>query len=353
MTTSAVREESASSGTSIKGAGRRIASNLLGLLRALLYLLGLAWASGAVYYDAPLPNEGQWGRALLAIGYASVVLLTLVALGSSRRRFLGWIISIAIVAVPWSLKKPASRTDWKPGASRMPSALIEGNLVTFHNFRHFQYDKKGEALNRWESRTVDLSKLEGLDFIHHELASSPLAHPLLSFDFGEEGHIAFSVEIRYRKGQDFSPLQGLYKQYDLIYLVGDERDFLQERAVVRGEPVRLYRLTYPLERIREIFHETITAMNALQENPRFYNSLTANCTTSYLRQASTGKRPAFDYRIILNGFMESLLYERGVIVTDGLPLEELIRRASINEAAGKAREDPAFSERIREGLPGF
>ncbi len=94
-------------------------------------------------------------------------------------------------------------------------------------------------------------------------------------------------------------------------------------------------------------------MNALQENPRFYNSLTANCTTSYLRQASTGKRPAFDYRIILNGFMESLLYERGVIVTDGLPLEELIRRASINEAAGKAREDPAFSERIREGLPGF
>ena len=117
--------------------------------------------------------------------------------------------------------------------------------------------------------------------------------------------------------------------------------------------MRLYRLTYPLERIREIFHETITAMNALREKPRFYNILTANCTTSYLRQASTGKRPAFDYRIILNGLMESLLYEREVIATEGLSLHELKTRASINEAAREARKDPEFSTRIREGRPGF
>ena len=318
-----------------------------------MYLLGIVWATGAVYYDAPLPNEGDWGRSLLAIGYALVMLLTMVALGSGWRRFLGWTISMGIVAIPWSLKAPSSRTDWKPGGARLPSAHVEGTSVTFHNFRHFQYDPKGKTNERWESRTVDLSKLKGLDFVHHELPNSPLAHPLLSFDFGEDGHIAFSVEIRYREGQAFSPLRGLDKQYDLIYLAGDERDFFQERALVRSEPVRLYRLIYPLERIREIFHETIAAMNALRSKPRFYNSLTANCTTSYLRQAPDGKRPNFDYRIILNGFMESLLYERGVIATDGLSLEKLVQRASINDAAEKAREDPAFSRRIREGRPGF
>ena len=335
----------------MKNAVRRIARNLLSILLTLLYLVGIAWASGAIYYDAPLSREGD--RLLLTIGYALVVLLMLVALGSPRLRFLWWMLSMGIVVIPWSLKNPGFQPDWKPGGSRLPSAVVEGSSVTFQNLRHFQYDEAQQTTERWESRTVDLSKLEALDFVHHELGDSQLAHPLLSFDFGDDGHIAFSVEIRYRNGQDFSPVQGLYKQYDLIYLVGDERDFLQERALVRDEPVRLYRLTYPLERVLEIFHETSGAMNSLRENPRFYNTLTTNCTTSYLRQSPARKRPRFDYRIILNGMMESLLYEREVIATEGLSLSELKTRASINEAAREARKDPEFSTRIREGRPGF
>ncbi len=348
-----MKEEPKLSEPSESNAGRRLLGNLFALLRTLIYLFGIAWASGAVYYDAPLTNEGEWDRALLAIGYALIVLLTLLALGSRRRRFLGWIVAISVVVVPWALKKPVQQADWKPAASRLPSALTEGNMVTFHNFRHFDYDDTGKPTERWESRAVDLSKLEGLDFVHHVLGNGLLAHPLLSFNFGDDGRIAFSVEGRFRKGQEFSPLRGLYKQYNLIYLVGDERDFLQDRAIVRNEPVRLYRSTYPLERIREIFRETIAAMNALREKPRFYNSLTSNCTTSYIRQAPAGKRPRLDYRIILNGFMESLLYERGLIAKEGLSLEDLKRQASINEVAREAREDPAFSDRIREGRAGF
>ena len=277
----------------------------------------------------------------------------MLALGSRRRRFLGWVVSISLVAVPWSLKKPVQQADWKPTASRLPLALTEGSTVTFHNFRHFDYDDTGKPTERWESRSVDLSKLEGLDFVHHALRDGMLAHPLLSFNFGDDGRIAFSVEARFRKGQEFSPLRGLYKQYSLIYLVGDERDFLKDRAIVRNEPVRLYRLTYPPERIREIFLETIETMNGLREEPRFYNSLTTNCTTSYIRQAPAGKRPRFDYRIILNGFMESLFYERGLIAAEGLSLKDLVDQAAINEAAREAREDPAFSDRIREGRAGF
>ena len=277
----------------------------------------------------------------------------MLALGSRRRRFLGWVVSISLVAVPWSLKKPVQQADWKPTASRLPLALTEGSTVTFHNFRHFDYDDTGKPTERWESRSVDLSKLEGLDFVHHALRDGMLAHPLLSFNFGDDGRIAFSVEARFRKGQEFSPLRGLYKQYSLIYLVGDERDFLKDRAIVRNEPVRLYRLTYPPERIREIFLETIETMNGLREKPRFYNSLTTNCTTSYIRQAPAGKRPRFDYRIILNGFMESLFYERGLIAAEGLSLKDLVDQATINEAAREAREDPAFSDRIREGRAGF
>ena len=333
--------------------GRHLFGNLLAILRSLVYLLGIIWASGAVYYDAPLPSDSGLDRSLLAGGYALVVLLTLVALGSRRRRFLGWIVAMALVAVPWALKKPIRQADWEPTCSRLPSATIEGDLVTFHGFRNFDYDDEGKPTERWETRVVDLSKLEGLDLAHHVLKQDLLAHPLLCFDFGDEGHVAFSVEVRYRKGQEFSPLRGLYKQYNLIYLVGDERDLLHERAIVRKEPVRLYRSTYSPERIREMFRETVAAMNALQETPRFYNSLTANCTTSYITQAPPGKWPRFDYRIILNGLIESLLYERELIATDGLSFKELVRRAAINEAAKEAHGDPSFSARIREGRPGF
>ena len=346
-------EESKSPAKPERSVIRRLVTNLLAILRTLVYLLGIAWASGAVYYDAPLPAESGVDRTFLAGGYALVVFLTLLALGSRRRRFLGWVAAIALVAVPWSLKKPVQHPDWKPAWKRSPSATIEGDLVTFHDFRNFDYDLQGGVTERWETRVMDLSKLKGLDFAHHALEHDLLAHSLLCFDFGDQGQIAFSVEVRYRKGQEFSPLRGLYKQYNLIYLVGDERDFLRERATIRNEPVRLYRSTYPLERVREMFQETVAAMNTLNETPQFYHTLTANCTTSYIKQAPPGKRPRFDHRIILNGLMESLLYEREVIATDGLPLEDLVRRATINEAAREAHEDSAFSARIREGRPGF
>ncbi len=346
-------EESKSTVKPERSVIRRLGTNLLAILRTLVYLLGIAWASGAVYYDAPLPAESGVDRTFLAGGYALVVFLTLLALGSRLRRFLGWIAAIALVAVPWSLKKPVRQADWEPAWSRMPSASTTGDLVTFHNFRNFDYDLQGGVTERWETRVADLSKLEGLDLAHHVLKQDLLAHPLLCFDFGDQGQVAFSVEVRYRKGQEFSPLRGLYKQYNLIYLAGDERDFLRERATVRKESVRLYRSTYPLERVREMFRETVAAMNTINETPQFYHTLTANCSTSYIKQAPPGKRPRFDHRIILNGLMESLLYEREVIATDGLPLEDLVRRATINEAAREAHKDPAFSARIREGRPGF
>ena len=217
-------EESKSPAKAERSVGRLLVGNLLAILRSLVYLLGIAWASGAVYYDAPLPSDSGLDRTFLAGGYALVVLLTLLALGSPRRRFLGWVVAMALVAVPWLLKNPSRQADWEPTCSRLPSATIEGDLVTFHDFRNFDYDDKDKLTERWETRVIDLSKLKGLDFAHHVLKQDVLAHPLLCFDFGDQGHIAFSVEIRYRKGQEFSPLRGLYKQYNLRKQLYHTRD---------------------------------------------------------------------------------------------------------------------------------
>ena len=331
---------------------RRLLVNLGALTRTLFYLLGIAWATGAVYYDAPLGGD-TLDPKFLAFGYLGVVLLTLFALGSRLRRFIGWLVAMAVVAIPWSLKKPPQTDDWLPAWSRLPSATIENDLVTIRDFRNFDYALDGTATERWEERQVSLSNLQGLDFFHHQFENELLAHPVLSFDFGPDGQVAFSIEVRYAKGQDYSPLHGLYKQFTMIYLVGDERDLIRDRATIRDEQVRLYRSTYTLERIREIFLETIEIMNDLQEAPRFYNSVTSNCTTAYITQAPSGSRVRFDYRIILNGRIESLLYDRRVIATDGLSFEDLVEQATINEAAREAHNDPEFSKRIRENRPGY
>ncbi len=326
-------------------------SALFRLFRLVIYLLGIAWAAGAVFFDVPI--EDETARKLLAIGYAVVVLLFFAGIRTRRGRFVVWLVAMSVVLVPWLMIRPSNDRNWEPPWARTAWADLEGDVVTFHNLRNFDYALDGKVMERWEERTVHLSNLRGLDYFHDGFGGELLAHPILSFDFGAEGRVAFSIECRREVGEKFTPVGGLFKMFELSYLVGDERDFIRLRTNIRDEPVRLYRASYSEKRIREMFFETVGGLNVLKNRPRFYNSLTANCTTSYWSQAPAGKRARFDYRLLLNGKLESLLYERRVIVSNGLPLEELVERASINEAAKAAHDDPEFSARIRKGIPGF
>jgi hypothetical protein len=329
----------------------RFGCGLFSALRGLVYLCGLAWATGAIYFDGPVRHDN--GNAVLAASYLILALLFLAGLTRPLRRFTGWILAMAVVVVPWSTIRPTDEGDWPPQWRRTGWAKIDGDHITFKNLRNFDYALDGTVTERWEDRTVRLSRLRGLDLFHHAFEGDLLAHPVLSFDFAEDGHVAFSVESRRRKGERFVPLAGLYKRYGLICLAGDERDFIRERATFRDEPVRLYRSTFDQAKVLTMFLNTIAALNELHKAPRFYNTITANCTTSYRAQAAVADRSWFDYRLLLNGRIESLFYERGALVTDGLPLDQLVERASINEAAMAAHDDPEFSARIREGRPGF
>jgi hypothetical protein len=346
-------EEESANDTQKGGRIHRLATILFTTLRCTVYALGLTWATGAVYYDTPI--ESDLGRKMIATGYLLVALFFIAGLVTRARRFLGWIFAMALVVVPWSLKKPWNEGNWRTEWAVLPHAEIspDGEVFTFHGFRNFKHEFDRTFAARRETRTVHLGNLQGLDYFHHAFENPYLAHPVLSFDFGPEGRVAFSVEVRYEEGQKYSPIRGVYKQYTLSYLVGDERDFIGDRANARNEPVRLYRSKYSPERIREMFLETVRSMNELKEHPRFYNSITANCTTSYVAQAPSARRAPLDWRIIFNGKLESLLYERDVIETGGLSFDQLMKEAEINEAARAAHNAPDFSARIRVGRPGF
>ena len=141
--------------------------------------------------------------------------------------------------------------------------------------------------------------------------------------------------------------------FELQYLMGDERDFVRVRTNIREEPVYLYRMDHSAKTVRETFMDTVETMNKLKDHPRWYNVLTNNCTTSYRTQTPADRRKAPDIRLLINGALDQLIYERGSIVTEGLPFAELREKALINTAAEAAHDDPEFTKRIREGLIGF
>ena len=200
---------------------------------------------------------------------------------------------------------------------------------------------------------MHLSNLKGVDYIHDAFGGDFIAHPILSFDFGPDGRIALSVETRREVGESFSKLGGFYKMFELQYLWGDERDLIRVRTNVRDEPVYIYRSSLTPEETLFILLDSVRTLNLLKDRPRFYNVISANCTTSLLAQTPELRNIPIDISMLANGKFDELIYERGGFRGNGLPFAEMRERAFINPVAQAAHDDPDFSTRIREGRPGF
>lgn len=323
-------------------------------LLGVVILGWVAWAFGALWFDCPVLAPFH----AVAFAYLGLVLILLFVVARGR----GWAAPVvvaltALATLWWSLLEPSNERNWQADVSRQPWAEVNGDLVTIHNVRNFDYrpeDTTGERNPRWETRTVRLSRLTRLDAFLNFWGVSWMAHPILSFQFSDAPPLAVSIETRKEKGEAYSALGGLYRRYELVYIVGDERDLVRVRSNYRtGEDVYLYRTTMPREEVRERFLEYIRSMNDLHARPRWYNAITANCTTSIRSQRSIAARAPWDLRILLNGRIDGMFYERGMLVTEGLSFPELRRRSRINAAAKEADQDPEFSRRIRSGLPGF
>lgn len=317
---------------------------LLLALGGLVCLIATAWTSGALYFDLPI----SWLRLPLATIYAAGVLGILI-LVKSRWRALGIVaLGFAVVLAWWSTLKPRQDRDWKPEVAVLANATIEGDRVTIHNLRNFEYRTETDFTPRRETRTYDLQKLRGVDLFVTYWGSTFMAHPILSFDFGEDGRVCFSIETRAQRGQSYSAIGGLYRQFEQIYIPSDERDVIRLRSNFRkGEDVYLYRFVATPAGARSAFVEYIRSLNELHERPHWYNAIDNNCTTAIRHQRTAAERAPWDWRMLANGYADEMLYERKRIERFALSFAELKRRAHINERARAANEALDFSERIR------
>jgi hypothetical protein len=321
-----------------------------------LFVLGLIvgaltlWAVGMLYYSPLLPEEA---RAIGAGAFATITILAFLFLPRRGRTLLGFVAVFAVLVLLF-LRIPASNDrDWQPEVAMTPYATINGDMITVHNVRNFDYRSETDFTPRWETRTYDLRKLDSADIVAVYWAGKAIAHIMLSFGFGGKDFLAVSIETRKEKGESYSTLAGFFRQYELYYVVADERDVMRVRTTYRQpqEDVYVYRVSGSVENLRRVFLDYIKAMNQLRDRAAYYNTLTTNCTTNVLFHTRVNpESPPMSWKILLSGYVPDYLYELGRLDTSR-SLADLEKVSHVNQRAHAADKDPAFSQRIREGLP--
>lgn len=316
-------------------------------LRRLATALAWAWAALAIAFSN-LPGEGL--RIAGALAFAAAAPAAWKLLPDRRRAALGfWAAFLWILA--WHLWIPPSNDrDWSPDQAVLPEVEVEGDRVAIRNIRDFAYRTPTDYTPRYYDRTFDLDALDSVDFVvEHFSAWEGAGHMLLSFGFGGRDYVAVSVEIRKEKGESYSALKGCFKQYELMYVIGDERDLIGLRANARGDDVYLYPARTTREKMRALFLDVLARAARLRREPEFYHTLANACTTNIADHVNvvSPRRVPFSLRTRMAGYADLLAYELGLIDTDA-PLEELRRRHHINEAAAAHRDAPSFSRGIRK-----
>lgn len=313
----------------------------------LALLLMTGWAVLVIWLSAPTAIV----RFMAAVIFAAATLLPPLLF---RPQWLGAAVSCLLLAgiVLWfSSLTPSNARDWQPDLAVLPHAEVIGDKVTLYNIRNCDYRTESDYTCQYYNRIFDLARLRTVDLFLVYWGSPNIAHTMVSFGFGDEGNVCFSIETRKEKGEEYSAIRGFFRKYEKMYVVADERDVVRLRTNFRHEDVYLYRLQVKPEVIRKVFLDYLREVNRLKGQPEWYNALTGNCTTSIRRHTVPYNPDArLDWRLIVNGYLDEMIYERGFL-GKSLPFPELKKMSYINKKAQGANHAPDFSRRIREMLP--
>ena len=327
------------------------------MIRGAIWLLALValclvtvWAAAAIRCDFPVTNVSLPAAIIYLISVAAVLIFLRFSWAS-----LGICFGLfAVVAFWWWSIQATGKRNWQPDVAETAWTERDGDKITIHNLRNFDYEPGQPPTPRWETKVVDLGQLRGVDLFINFWGSTLICHPIVSFQFGPIDHVAISVETRMAQGQTYSMIRGFFKQYELTYIVADERDVIRVRTNYRHEQLYLYRTSVGPDRARRLFLNYLKSVNSVHLRPQFYNAVTDNCTTNVrMHTAATTAKPApWDWRMLLNGTVDELVYEDGGFASH-LPFAELKQMSLIDAKAQAADQAHDFSERIRMGLPGF
>lgn len=329
--------------------GRTARFAFLVLLTFLLLGFG-AWGALALWFRMPGP---ELVRGVLAAAWSAAMLALAAGLYTRRRNQAGiaFLALAAALLAWWATIAPSNSRDWTPDVARTAHGEIAGDRMTVQNVRNFRWRSDADFDANWDTRSFDLQKLEGADLFLSYWAGEAIAHAIVSFQFTDAPPLAFSIEIRKERGEDYSAVAGFFKSYELAFIAADEQDVVKVRATARGEDVRLYRLDIQQATARTLLERYLAAANRAYAEPQWYNTFTTNCTTVIFGMARV-MDPGIpvDWRVLLSGYLPAYLYEHDFL-SRKVALEKLVEASHIAPRAAGPTDDPGFSARIRDGVP--
>ncbi len=275
--------------------------------------------------------------------------MALFFLPNRKRTAYGVFILCAGIVVAWLQIKPSHDREWEVSVAKLPSASFEGEQVKIRNIRNFEYKSEKDFSVRYYDKTYDLNKLVSIDYVLvYWDGNEAVAHTILSFGFSNGEYLSVSVETRLERGEPQSGLRGLFKQYESIYILGDEKDLLRLRTNYRREDVFLYPTTIKPQIVRKLFKIIMERVNQIDSEPEFYNTLSHSCLTSLANdfEQVIARRSFFDFRRIANGYSDEMLYENGWIDSK-LSFEDTKRLHYVNQYVMADVSGENYSIKIR------
>jgi len=322
------------------------------MIRLVAFIIALPafWGCFALWYQVP------GGRAVKILAVALWLLFSILIVTVLFRTRIVWIaagfaLAFGVLLLWWHRLMPSNDRLWTDDVAEMTSGSVDGSRVVLRNVRNFDWRTTTDYTQRWETRSYDLDHLDSVDMILSYWTIQAIAHVLISFGFDDGSRIVFSVEIRPEKQESFSTIGGFFKEFELSIIAADERDVIRVRTNVRGEDDYLYRIRLPKADMRALFLAYVDQANRLVEVPRFYNTVTVNCTTLiyHMMKRIVGKLP-LDYRLLFSGYLPSYVYKVGGLDAR-YTLEQLRVFGRITERAHSADHSATFSTDIRRGVP--
>lgn len=276
--------------------------------------------------------------------------MTLNQISRKRKIFLILALPLLSYFIFLLVTNPSNDLDWSEDQAVLAYAEIKDNKVEIKNIRNFTYRSETDYSANYYDKTFDLEKLQTLDFIVEPFSEwDGAAHTFLSFGFEGDEYLSVSVEIRKEKGEEYSPFKGLFRQYEIMYVIADENDVVKLRSNHRKNDVYIYPAKVSAETIQKVFLDILNRVNHLKDKPEFYNTLTNTCTTNIVRHINTitPKTIPWNLKVLFPGYSDRLAYDLDLIDTD-LTFGKIRDHFRINERALEYKDSPDFSVKIRQ-----
>ena len=320
---------------------------------SIFVVVSSLWLCLALWIQQPL---GIFlSRVLIGIWLAfALSVLGIYATHFFSRKKDVWLYLIGFcVALGWYFSlQPQQDRDWNPEVARLLRYEQHGDMVSLHNVRNFAWQADGSYLERWETRHFDLSQISGVNIITSYWMGPQIAHTLVSFDFYHAAPITFSIEIRKEKNEEFSALGGFFRQFELSLVAADEKDIIYTRSNIRGEQVYFFPIQMPADQRRALFEQYLAQAEHLVQQPKWYNTLTSNCTTLVfdMIQAVSQQRLPTDYRLLASGYLPNYLHDLNVLQPD-LDMATWYQLAHVNpKSRGQTLSSAEYSALLRQGV---